>query len=362
MQEVIPDRVKISPFLVFYLVVSMQVGIGVLGYQRIIVKYAGQDSWISVLIAGLFLHIITWMMYKIAETVDGDIVSAHQYIIGNIGGRLLSSIFIAYYFIFSLTVLLTYLEIIHVWMFPSLSTFWFTFALMLICIYIVYGGFRTVVGIAFFGITLPFYLFLTFGDTLKYAQFENILPIWRHSIKDLLLGAYQTSLTFIGFETILFFYPFIKDPKKSKKWAHLGLLFTTLLYTGFMLITIFYFSYDELQKSVWATLTMWKIVEFPFVERFEYIGIASWYLVILPNICIPIWISSRLLKRIVNLRQKKGVLLIAISILIAVLLFDTRDRINVLNNFTAKMGFTFTALYIPVLFICVMIKKKVKKQ
>ncbi|WMX58567.1 GerAB/ArcD/ProY family transporter (plasmid) [Peribacillus sp. R9-11] len=35
---------------------------------------------------------------------------------------------------------------------------------------------------------------------------------------------------FLGFETLLMFYPFIKNPEKSKKWARFGVLFT-IFYT-----------------------------------------------------------------------------------------------------------------------------------
>ncbi|MBP2240405.1 spore germination protein (amino acid permease) [Cytobacillus eiseniae] len=360
-EQPIADKFKISPFLVLYMIMSMQIGIGVLGYQRIIVAEAKNDAWISVLVAGFALQFILWMIYKINETVNGDIVTAHIYVAGNFVGKLLSSIFIIYYFILSLTVQRSYLEVIQVWMFPKMSIFWYTLAYMILCIYIIYGGFRTVVGIAFFGLVLPSYLFPIFGFSLSLGEVNHLLPIFEQSIKDILLGAYKMSLTFIGFEVVLFFYPFIKEPKKSKKWAHLGLLLTTLIYTCIMIITITYFSMDLLAKSIWASLSMWKIVNFPFVERFEYIGIATWSLVILPNICIALWISSRLMKRIFNLQQKKGVIFIAMATLFAINFFPTRVEVNLLNNLTAKAGFVFTFIYIPLLFIAVMIAKKVKK-
>jgi len=362
MQEQIPERVKISPFLVFYMVTSMQIGIGILGFQRFISKNAGQDAWISVLIAGLSLHIILWMIYKIGETVNGDFVTANIYLVGNFFGKLLSSLLIFYYLIYILTILRAYIEFIQVWMFPEISIFWFTFAFMLLCIYIVYGGFRTVVGIALFGIILPYCLFIVFGYNLKYANFDHLLPVWNHSIKDILLGSYQMLLALIGFESVLFFYPFIKEPQKSKKWAHFALLTTTLIYTALMIISTAYFSEAQLLKAIWPTLTMWKIVKMPFVERFEYIGIASWNLVILPNVCMSMWIASRLLKRIFNIRQKRGVHVIAFATLIIINFVNSREKVYWLNDFAINIGFAFAFIYIPILFICIMIAKKVKKE
>lgn len=362
MQEQIPENAKISPFLVFYIVISMQIGIGFLGFQRFISKHAGQDAWISALLAGLSLHLILWMIYKIAETVNGDFVTANIYILGNIGGKVISSFFIFYYSLYVLTVLRAYIEFIQAWMFPEISIFWFTFAFMLLCIYIVYGGFRTVVGIAFFGTLLPYCLILVFGYNLEFAQFDHLLPIWGHSFKEILLGSYQMLLALLGFEIVLLIYPFIKEPKKSKKWAHFGLLTSTITYTGLMILTIAYFSEEQLLKSIWPTLTMWKIVKMPFIERFEYIGIASWNLVILPNVCMSMWISSRLIKRVFNLRQKRGVYLIALATLIIINFFDSREKVNMLNAFTINIGLVFTFIYIPLLFACILIAKKVKKK
>lgn len=340
----------------------MQIGIGVLGYQRVIAKDAGYDAWISILFAGGCIHVIIWMIYKIAETVDGDFVTAHKYLTGNLIGKAISSIFIGYFFLYVLAIVRTFIEVIQVWMFPELSTFWFSLGFMILCTYIIFGGFRTVVGIAFFGLVLPAYLLLTFGWAIKFSNFYNLLPIWDHSVKELLIGSYNMSLTFIGFEIVPFIYPFIKEPKKSKKWAHLAVLTTTLIYTFLAVITFAYYSEDLLAKQVWPTLTLWKIVEMPFVERFEYIGIANWNLIMLPNVCIAIWISSRLIKRIFNIRQKIGVFFVVSALLLLINFINTHEKISMVNDYFGKIGFGFTFIYIPLLFAAIMIAKRVKKK
>jgi spore germination protein AB len=362
MQQPVPERLQISPFLVLYLIMSMQIGIGVLGYQRIIAESAGYDAWISVLGAGLSIHIIIWMIYKICGTVEGDIVTANAYVFGKKIGNLISTLFIVYLIIFALAVLRTFIEVIQVWMFPELKIFWFSLVFLLLSVYIVFGGFRTVTGIAFFCIVLPSYLLLTFSFALKFADFRNLFPVFDHSVKDLVTSAYKMSLTYIGFEIPIFFYPFIKDAPKSQKWAHLGVFLTTIIYTILAIITFSYFSEAQLAKSIWATLEMWKIVSMPFVERFEYIGIANWNLIVLPNICISLWASSMILKRAFKLRQRKGVVILAIVCLIAINFFDTRAKINFLNDWTGRIGFGVTYLYIPFLFIATKIAKKVKSK
>ncbi|RSD28350.1 GerAB/ArcD/ProY family transporter [Mesobacillus subterraneus] len=362
MQQPVPERLQISPFLVLYLIMSMQIGIGVLGYQRIIAQAAGFDAWMSVLGAGLSIHIIVWMIYKICQTVEGDIVAANVYVFGKKFGHLISTVFIVYLLIFALAVLRTFIEVIQVWMFPEINAFLYSFVFLLLSVYIIFGGFRTVTGIAFFCIVLPSYLLLTFSFALKYAEFRNLLPLFDHSIKEMLTSAYNMSLTYLGFEIPIFFYPFIKDAPKSQKWAHLGVFLTTIIYTALAIVTFSYFSEAYLAKSIWATLEMWKIVTMPFVERFEYIGIANWNLVILPNICIALWGASMILKRAYKLKQRKGVIIMALICLAAIPFFDTRLKINLLNDWTAKIGFAVTYGYIPFLFFATMIAKKVKNK
>lgn len=362
MQHSVPERLQISPFLVLYLIMSMQIGIGVLGYQRVIAETAGYDAWISVFVAGLSIHIIVWMMYKICGTINGDLVSANAYVFGKKIGNIISALFIVYLVLFVLTVLRSFIEVIQVWMFPRMSIFWFSLVFLTLCIYIVFGGFRTVTGIAFFGLVLPSYLLLTFGFALQHAEFTNILPVFDHSLKELAAGAYNMSLTYIGFEMTILFYPFVKNAPKSQKWAHIAVFLTTMIYTILAIITFSYFSEAQLAKSIWATLEMWKIVKLPFVERFEYIGIANWNLVILPNICISLWGASMILKRAYKLQQKKGVILLAVLCLILINFFDTRAKINLLNDWTGKIGFGVTFLYIPFLFIATMIARKVKSK
>jgi spore germination protein AB len=356
----VAENAKVSSFLVFYLIVGMQIGIGILGYQRIIAKDAGYDAWISVLAAGLFLHIILWMIYKMAETVDGDLGQIHEYIFGKKIAKVLTTIFIVYYIVLSLTVLRSFLEIIQVWVFRDISPFWYSLAYLTVCIYIVFGGLRTVTGVAFFATILPSYLFLTFVFPIPYSNIHNIQPLFDHSFKDLAKAYYHVTLTYTGFQTLLFFYPFIKDPEKSKKWAHIAVFTSTIIYTGLSILTFSYFAEKQLQETIWPTLNMWKIVQFPFVERFEYIGIANWNLIILPNVCIPLWVASRLAKQIFHLPQKYGVFAISIVCLVASSVIKTREQIVFLGDLTGMSSFIFVYAYIPVLFVLVMIIKKVK--
>lgn len=361
MAGLVPDKAKVSPFLVFFLIHASQFGVGVLGFQRIIAKYAGYDAWIAVLVGGLAIHPFLWMVYKMLGIVGGDLVSIHEYTYGKMLGRLICLPFVLYFMLYSIVSLRTFIQIVQVWMFPDMSTFWLGLVFVLLALYVVQGGFRTITGIVFFGIVLTLYLLLIFTYTIPYSDYSDLLPIFNHSWKDIGLAAFNMSLTFIGWELILVYYPYIKNPQTSQKWAQWAILFTTLDYVFITVISFGYYSEGQLQRNIWATLSMFKIVEMPFVERFEYIGIATWSLIALPNVCFGLWAASRLLKRTYNIKQKYSVYLIAIVILISLVLLQSREQEVLLNRYTSRTGFVLNFGYIPLLFLGVLIARKVKR-
>ncbi|KZE53247.1 GerAB/ArcD/ProY family transporter [Rossellomorea marisflavi] len=358
----VPENRKISPGLVFFLVHSIQVGTGVLGFQRIISMHAGYDGWMSVILAGMLTHVIMFLMYKMLGTVKGDLVSIHTYVFGKWIGHFFSFLYALYFSLLVITIIRSYVEVVQVWMYPRLSTFLFSLFFLLLAYYIISGGVRTIAGVSYLGTLLPSYLVLTFVFTFKYADFRNLLPVFDHSVMDILLSTRDMSLTYLGYESILMFYPFIKDPERSQKFAQWGLFLTTSIYTVIAIISFGFFAPAQLDKTIWATLSMWKIVEMPFVERFEYIGIANWCLIILPNVCITLWCASRVVKRMTPIKHRHTLILIAVLCLCALTFIDKRDQVNVLNTISGQTGFYFNFLYIPLLFVLVYIAKKVKKQ
>ena len=92
----------------------------------------------------------------------------------------------------------------------------------------------------------------------------------------MLISAKQSALEFLGFETILIFYPFI-EKGKSLKDGLMQEFFSTLIYVVLAIVSFMYYSEGQLNHTIWPTLTMLKIIKVPFIQRFEYIIIFVWF-------------------------------------------------------------------------------------
>ncbi|MED4463556.1 GerAB/ArcD/ProY family transporter [Metabacillus fastidiosus] len=358
----IPEKNKVSHFLVFYLIHCTQFGVAVLGFQPYIVEKAGNDAWISIIIAGLYVHLLIWMIYKILEGANGNIVTVHQELFGKKLGNMLNLLFCLYFLVLGISALAVFIDLIRVWMFPDVNIWAFAFFFLALVYYIVMSGFRIVTGIAFFGVILPSYIFIIFLFPLQFSSLMNLFPMFSHSFIELLKGAKEVGLSMLGFEALLVFYPFLKNPSLSKKWAHIGAAFTTSTYLLIMLVSMVFFSQAQLQENIWPTLTMWKIVEFPFLERFEYVGIANWNLIILPIVCIAVWCSIRILKDAFHFKQKYMLIIILFLTYIFSNMLQTRVRLDVFKSSLGDVSFYLVYVYIPFLYIMSLVIRKIKEK
>ena len=360
-QVEVNEKYKVSPFYVFFIVHSMQTGVGVLSFQRVLAKSAGTDGWISILLAGLIVHILIWIIYKILSIVPGDIISANNHAFGKWIGNFFSLLFILYFLIIGMDMIISYINVIHVWMFAEVASWAFTVVLLLLIYYINTGGFRTITGVAFLSVILTYWIFFVLFYAMKYSEFTNLLPIFDHNLLDILKGTRSTSLTFLGFEMILMFYPFIKDAKTSQKYAHGGALSTTLLTVFIYLVSLIFYSQKQLEMTIWPTLTLTSIVELPFIQRFEYIEISWWALFIIPNMTIYLWAASRGIKRIFNVQQKYPLWAMSIIILLTNIFVFDQDSLYILNKIINPYAVLFLGLYLPLLLAIIYIKKRRKR-
>lgn len=355
--------VLFSALHLFFIITAMQIGVGLPGFQRIIFKESNQDAWISVILAGLATHFIVMIMVFTLKKYDSaDVFGIHHDIYGKWIGKMMSTVYIVYFTLVTIVVFRAYIEMVHAWLFPELPAWLLALLGAFIIIYSITGGVRVVVGVAVMSFLLTFWMVVLLYFPTKYANWIHLLPIFDTPVESLLKGAYKMSFTIMGFELLYIFYPFIKEKEKAAKYTHFGLLYTWLLYTVLMIISIAYLCGDLMLQTVWTTFTMFKIIQIPFMERFEIIAISLWMIIILPNATLPLWAASRGIKRVYGFNQKYSLYILSIIVIIAQLLIKTRDQANRLFDFLGNYGFYLVFIYPIILYILVVIVHKKRQK
>lgn len=243
-----------------------------------------------------------------------------------------------------------------------MKTLQISLILLVLIYYVVSGGFRVITGMCFWGTIIPFIILFPLNFfSLEFANFHNLLPVFNHSLKEIVSSSKAMLFQYVGFETLFMFYPFIKNPDRSQKWAHFGLLFSSLLYLIVALITFVFFSEGQLNHTIWPTLDQMKIAKFPLIERVEFIVVSIWLLLILPNISVKIWAGCRAIKKVINVKQRISLFIVLVLFFIIANVLKERSQIERLNEMYSNIAFYFVYLYIPFLFLYIHIKHKITK-
>ncbi|HAQ07383.1 MAG TPA: spore gernimation protein [Bacillus bacterium] len=356
-------QTMVNTFLLAFIVHSMQFGVGVQGFQRIVYLEAKHDAWVSVILAGFASAVVGFVMVKtLAAYQSTDLYGIHYDLFGKWLGNLLNILFIIYCLFAFHIIVRNYMEVLQAWVFPEIPIWIISFFLLFLVVYGINGGVRTIVGVSFFSIVLSLWLVFLLAYPFQFTNWDYLFPLFESSIPNILKGARQMSFTIIGFEIIFIIYPFLKEKDRVNRHMQLGLLFTTLLYLALMVVSLAYFSGGQLERTIWGTLSLFKIVRFPFIERFEYVAITFWVLLILPNIMLYLWAASRGLARIFDKKVNKMSWILLAILFLSFQFPLNRNKVNLLNDFFARGSFYIVFCYPFILYGLVLLKKKFFKK
>lgn len=352
-----PDM-SVQAFYLFFIIHTSQIGAGLMGVPRILVLEAGVDAWISVLIAGVYLHLVAYVMLSILNSYDNaDILGIQCDLFGKWVGKTLGLVYVLYIFQLLLTVLKNYIEVVQVFVFPEMPIWLMSCFLISLMVYSIVGGFRVVVGTSVIFFLLTIWLAFTLYKPITYMDLEHFLPIMQASPWDVLKGAQQVTFSVLGLEILLFVYPFIQNKKKAALPVHLGVFFTTFLIMLVTVVSIGYFSPDQLKQTVWPTLSLFKIISFSVLERFDFLAVALWMMVIIPNVVLFGWMIIHSLKRLFNFSEKPSLYTLAILLFITSVTIEKRVTLNELTNWTGQIGFWIVFVYPIFIYVVIMLKK-----
>ncbi|KGR79672.1 spore gernimation protein [Ureibacillus sinduriensis BLB-1 = JCM 15800] len=360
--QVTPAQMFNAPVL-FFVICKVQIGVGVYGFQSLVYENAKQDSWISIILSFVVCHLIVFVMFKTLEMYDSnDFYGINLDLFGKYLGNLLNLSLMLYYGILFFAVIQNFSEVMVTWVFPDIDPSFIIITILLLVIYTFTGGLRVIIGLCFIGFFLPQWMLAILLYPLEFANINYLFPILDNDFISLLKGAYAISFTVVGFEVITALYPFVKEKRKAKIYVHLGLLYTMIVYLFVMLVTLLFFSGEQLQRVIWATLSLFSIVRLPFFERIEIFTVCFWIIVILPNLCVFAWSAYRGFNRVIQISEKKFILIFTALIFVGTLLVKTQFQMKVINELVGHISFYTVFAFPLVLYFIALFKKKILKR
>lgn len=191
---------------------------------------------------------------------------------------------------------------------------------------------------------------ITQMNTLKSTRGEG----WKEHIA----AVQEMVLTYPGFEMAFIFYPFLRKKHLAAAGVVIGNTLTMLVFLLVTFSCLMVFSPDEIKLYNEPNISVLKIIEFPFLERFEVLFLAVYILLAcmswIPTLYCTVFCTSWLVGRKDHSRHLfVFVLLLVILSLFYTPTFNQSDQMLVLLG-RAGMGYTVVLPFILWIFVAAM--------
>lgn len=310
---------QITLFQYILIIHSAQLGVGLIPLPGDLAKGCGTDGWIVLIIGWLASMASSLIIIQIMRKhPNGTIVDLLSHYFGKWVGKVGMVMFIGYFLLFIYLIYNRMALLVQNWIMQQTNISVLMLLFLLPAYMITRGGFRIIGRFSEILLFLSSGLLLTSLYLFKHAQWIHLLPIIKHGWIPILQTARTNILAFIGFEIAFFLHPYLE--KKSS--ASLGIIIansvTFLIYMLFTLLSFVNFSPDEITQYHNTLISLFKIIEFRFLERFDIL-ILSLYLLIIVRTFIPLLYATAICTQRLGLKgQPRLHILLILAVMVGI--------------------------------------------
>ncbi|SFG09143.1 spore germination protein [Desulfotomaculum arcticum] len=316
-------------------------------FSKGVVRLAGQDAWLSVLLGSLILLLTTYLLLRLAARFPRqNLFQYNRAVWGRPIAWAIALGFLIYWSIY-LTLLLTNTAAANALLFlPRTPPLVPTLILVLAAAWLAAHGLPAVV--RFFQLAFPFLLLpllFIYLLALRSVDLNNFLPVLSNGILPVLKGAIYFAGAWQGLELILFLSPFLAgNPARATRSALLGAGLIVLFSFAQTVISIGIMGVENIQAAIWPgieTISALDLPGFP-VERFELFLTLPWLVAVFTTIALFIYLLSYGISEIFHLpRHRKTITYItSFALVLAIYVFPNyiwvlkvREHFNYLTLF-----------------------------
>jgi len=265
-----------SDFQWVAVMVSAILGAGMMTLPRAVGEIAGRDGWISIILAGFVAWtaaLIIWLLCRKFPT--RTLPEMSMLILGRPLGILVSALYSLYALVVCSLALRILLSMLSTWVF-----IWVPLPVFLILILIAIGyvgrmGAITLARLMEIKTILAVAIVFMFMVPLREFVSLNLRPVGGEGLK-ILQAVPNASFSFLGFEVMLIFFPFLINKNKALKLNSIALGLVTAAYAAGVVFVYGVLGLEYTLNLIWPLMTYMRIGSLPFVQRVDNMLLFAW--------------------------------------------------------------------------------------
>ncbi len=285
------SKTNITTFQLGFLLIHAQIGVGILSMPHDIFKMAEEDSWITILLTGMFIQIFILLYGALQNRFPNkNLFEIARTLLGKKIGNIVTVLFSMAYISFAINVLARYVYLLNAWMMPHTPK-WALLGVMCFTVFIIakknlqiIARFSIIASVVFTGFVISA-LF-----SMKDANFSFLLPVGANGVMPIIKGVQATTYSYFGYEFFLLFSPFIQPANKGiVRAATIANIFVTGFYFILVVVTIMYFTKKELLMIPEPVLFLIKSISFKIIERPDLFFTSMWIVLVATTLMITLY-------------------------------------------------------------------------
>lgn len=335
------NQMSITKFQLFFVLIQTQIGIGLLSLPNVVQKSAEGDGWISIIIAGLVIQVLLVVYFMLLKRFPSDMLTdITRKLLGNLMGRAVNYVIYFYFILTGSTLTILMMKILNEQLLPLTPGWVLSFLVIASSVYLAVSNLRV---IARFFVLASFWIVVLIGITLLTVwgpkELQFIQPIGSAGAKDILLGSNSALLSMLGFEALLFLFPFvIGNTKGMLKTVSYANLFVTSFYTFVTFLCLITFSPEQLQRIREPVLFLFRGLTYRMLDRLDFIFLSIWIIPMTTSIIMYLFLASKSLGGR-NKSYKKTILINGIILFCTSLIPQTDEITETLTQLVSYLSY-----------------------
>ena len=353
----------LNGYHVIFLVQNIMVGMGLLSLSNSL-SPVGYSQWWFPILFGIIANItLIPMIWLALQYRDDDLFDIHEKLLGKWIGKMLNGFLIIYATILFAAVIQNYLDLVQIALLPERTITGHLLLFILLTVFIVKGGIKS---LARFCI-LTFFLagglvyFLRWG--IVDGEISHLMPLFNFTGAEFWDATKKGYNSLVGYELIMFFFPYIREPKKAFKHASFGIWITSIIYLAVTTVSVMYFTEWQIEKSLFPVLKLFQAVDLSFIERMDKLGITIWVFLILTTAGAYLWVAKKGVDSVRNKNSQYHIYSVAILtfIIINLPISQVMRRTLYENSFYVSYGLILWPILLCIIHLIRRKRNEVKK-
>jgi spore germination protein (amino acid permease) len=355
---------EVTTMQYIFLIHGAQVATGVLSLPRELAEKGGTDGWMSLIVGWILSLIASLLIVNVMKRFpDHTLFDLLGRLFGKWASKIAAIPWILFFSYSAFIIQVKTMLYIRTWLLPRTPEYLIMLLFAIPSFLVARSGWR-VVGryselVFYMTVWMLFFLFLP----LKDSHWIHLFPLFKEGIMPVFQGVNTTIYSLLGFEITFFLYPFLQNKQMAARGIIVANTLTILVYLSVTLICFAYFSPDEILVYNQPALSLLKVIQFRFLERFDMVFLALYMFVAskawIPYLSCSSFCTSQLLGKQDHSRYTAVFTVLFIALVFV--LQPSWNQAEIWTKWMSRSGFGLAYLFPLLLWMYVQVYVRVRK-